>query len=315
MLSQRLRNAVRIAGKPQYQNRTCRRPSPRDAVESHGRQPRRNKGRSSRACHRRPARRTCRRVFRSSARRLTIRRAAMKRLWRPVFVDVWDAQWFQSLSSVGRLLYFYATSGPHTNRCGLCRFSIAEAADRLNAEPQETRSQFDTISRVLGWGYDGGRRVLWIPSWWNDNPHFCSNESAVRGAVKDLIGVPRSDLLVRFYENGVPTPRVDLGRFHNILTDTLGDWDYENAEQLSDSGVPHPVQHLVGHRVDERDCDPATVQHEVIQETEEEPVAAVHGSAGAKRQRMTSLRAIAGNDQIQQGLARLRRKAGRFGDD
>jgi hypothetical protein len=175
-------------------------------------------------------------------------RRVRPRIWRPVGIDVWDAAWFQTLTPTGRLLYFLVVAGPYSNRAGLFRFSVADAAERLGADAQQVKDELSRLCVALRWRYDAARRVIWIPSWWLDNPSFCQNESCVRAAVKDLLSVPTSPLLAEFIGAGVQSDCIAQERFEKIADEILGDeWRVDDPANRAQQGVEHGVQQGAQH--------------------------------------------------------------------
>lgn len=161
-------------------------------------------------------------------------------IWRKVHVNDWSV--LDGYCTVRQLLFFRATAGRESNRCGLFRFSIADAADRLGVETGIALDHLTALAEAFGWQYDRQSRVLWLRTWWERNPHLCANESAVRGCIRDLQSLPRTPLLKAFVEVGVPTAGLDQYRFEEIVDDCVGTW--WRAEGYS-HGVRSPSQSTV----------------------------------------------------------------------
>lgn len=191
-------------------------------------------------------------------------------LWRKVFTRrTWGNLRFLDLTPLAQRLYFLITTGPQTNRVGYFVMSPAGAAELLKCDPAEVEAELNRLCTLFRWRYDKANRILWMRGWWDDYTSYSSNESAIRGAVKDLIPLPLSPLLRSFIAAGVGDMEQD--RFEMIVNETLGTWPEEHgpedwegmAEGVADGashpdeqpGGPsdlHPDEHAAGGREPQR---------------------------------------------------------------
>lgn len=162
-----------------------------------------------------------------------------------------------------QLLFFLAMTGPASNRCGLFAFSIADAADRFGIDLAVARSYLTDLCKTFDWTFDPSARVLWIRDWWALNPAFAANESALRGALRDLFGLPRTHLLRAFVEAGVPTSAVTHERFENIVDEVVGDW-WRDIEATHGVGTRSPGT-VPGHGVTTPSPDTVSVDRDAAQ--------------------------------------------------
>ena len=97
-----------------------------------------------------------------------------------------------------KLIALYLITG-QSNRVGLYRISLAAAAEDLGLDLTTFVDKYRRVVEIMNWHYDDINRVLWIPTWWRyqspDNPKW------MKSVLQDLLEVPKSPLLERFYDN------------------------------------------------------------------------------------------------------------------
>lgn len=145
----------------------------------------------------------------------------MARKHRKVFMHTWNDERFRQLDPPGKLLALYILTG-QSNRIGCFCFSPALASEHTGIPlepspnvPETFRDGFgmvsgglkdllDRVCQTLGWRWDAGARVLFIPSWWKHNPP--ENVNVLKGALADAEELPQSPLVQEFWQNGRHLP-------------------------------------------------------------------------------------------------------------
>lgn len=125
--------------------------------------------------------------------------------YRKIFRRLWRNPDFLSLHDGARNFTFYLLTGPQTNRIGLFRLSLATAADDLHRTPKDMAANMRAVTAAFGWEYDESSKVCWIPSWWKWNPPG-DNVKAFKGAMADLVDVPRCPLVTKFCQHLLYVP-------------------------------------------------------------------------------------------------------------
>ena len=151
--------------------------------------------------------------------------------YRRLYPILWTNEKFTALSPAGKLLALHVLTA-QANRVGLFAFSLALAGEQtgLAADPWHVSPHvsphvsglcrgtcrgsvpdgdehrppslaelFATVVEVMGWRWDAGRRVLYIPSWWKFN--LPANPSVLKASLADLSGLPKTALLKDFLAN------------------------------------------------------------------------------------------------------------------
>lgn len=91
--------------------------------------------------------------------------------WRRIYSNEWHSGAFQCLSDSERVVYFYVKTGPPSVSVGISRISAAVAVEDIgNLTAVEFQQRLDVVIEAFGWRYDPRTRVLWIPTWLEDNP-------------------------------------------------------------------------------------------------------------------------------------------------
>ena len=92
-------------------------------------------------------------------------------VWRRIYSNEWHQQTFQSLSDQERVVYFYARTGPQSRSTGIFRMSTAMAVEDIgNLTSIEFDHRLSVVCDAFTWRFDAGTRVLWIPTWLEENP-------------------------------------------------------------------------------------------------------------------------------------------------
>lgn len=136
----------------------------------------------------------------------------------------------------------YLIAGLQANRCGLYQLSLGRMSEDLRLSTQETRQAFDAVLRTTGWPYDEENRVLWIPQWWGWNPP--QNANVLRGAMKDLTGVPVCPLVHEF-RNHIETLHPD---YHEIFGQTFDERYPQSSPKCSPERSPKGSPNRKGKR-------------------------------------------------------------------
>ena len=124
--------------------------------------------------------------------------------WHRLYVRLWTDRKFLRLTDAERVFMLYALTGPQMTRIGLCKFSLATAAEDLTLDVDDARTRLQTVCETFQWTYDQAARVLWIPHWWHWNPPTLPNN--FKGWLSDLQDVPDSPLVLDFIANEADLP-------------------------------------------------------------------------------------------------------------
>lgn len=89
--------------------------------------------------------------------------------YRRVRVRLWIEPLFRKLTDGEKLVAVYLLSGPQTSSVGLCRVSIATAAEDLAMSIPQFRRRFDVVLRAFRWRHEADSSLLWIPEWIEEN--------------------------------------------------------------------------------------------------------------------------------------------------
>jgi hypothetical protein len=89
--------------------------------------------------------------------------------YRRVRSAIWLEREFAALSEHERLVALYCLTGPYTNGLGLYRLVPEAAAVDLGIGVDAFRRRFKAPCRAFRWRFDGAARVLWIPTWLEEN--------------------------------------------------------------------------------------------------------------------------------------------------
>jgi len=119
--------------------------------------------------------------------------------FRKVYPLIWHDERFQELAAEEKLVALYVLTCPQSNRIGLFRFSVAEAAECLGMVPETFAKRFERVVSVLNWGFDKRRKVVFIPTWWKYNTP--DNPNTLKGNLADLDEVPQGELTQQFAAN------------------------------------------------------------------------------------------------------------------
>lgn len=103
-----------------------------------------------------------------------------------------------TLSPTEKLVALYLLVA-QANRIGLYSFSPAKAQEELGLSRKTFQKSFERVLKVLGWSYDPAARVVFIVSWWRFNQP--ENPNVLAGALRDLDGLPQTELANYFADN------------------------------------------------------------------------------------------------------------------
>lgn len=120
----------------------------------------------------------------------------------------WADESVQALSSLDKLLALYVLCGPQTNRIGIYVFSIGAAAEDLGLPAESVRNGLSRICEALGWKFDQGTRLLYLPSWWRYHGYHKRGGQTSQIPLQNLLGMladvhelPECSLLDEFLDN------------------------------------------------------------------------------------------------------------------
>lgn len=132
-----------------------------------------------------------------------------------IYRIIWADQKFRGLNAEEKLIALYCLTSSQVNSCGIFFFSIAMASEDIGTLSIPFDKGFDGVVFKMGWKYDAGARVLYLPSWWRWNGP--SNPNEMKGRLKALDELPETELETEFAKN------VEFlsGSVRDTLTDTL----------------------------------------------------------------------------------------------
>ena len=91
--------------------------------------------------------------------------------WRRVYSLNWLQGAVQGLDDAERVTWLYCLTGPQSTSVGIYRLSTAVAIEDLgNVTAEQFEQRFENVCRAMDWQFDPQVRVLWIPSWLEENP-------------------------------------------------------------------------------------------------------------------------------------------------
>ncbi len=147
----------------------------------------------------------------------------MAEKYRKIDPRIWKDENFLPLSERDKLIAIYVMTA-QVNRIGLFNFSPALAAEDLGIKYETFVKRFRNVCLAFKWRYDERFRVLYIPTWWKYNQP--ENPNVLKGNLKDLHELPRTDLIYKFFNN-LHHLKVDL---HETLRERYPK-PYPNQEQ------------------------------------------------------------------------------------
>ena len=146
--------------------------------------------------------------------------------YRKIDPRIWRDEKFRDFSRDEKLIVFYCLTA-QTNRVGIFNFSPAMAAEELDMPLKAFMEAFRKVLKSLRWGYDERLRVLYIPTWWKYNKP--ENPNVVKGSLKDLKELPKTELLHDFKVNLQYLPETFHKAFH------------EGFQEVFPKGLPKSV--------------------------------------------------------------------------
>jgi hypothetical protein len=123
-----------------------------------------------------------------------------RRRYRKIYTRIWTNADFRALDAAHKVMALYLLSGPQTNRIGLYRFSVGEAAEDLRISSRTARKRAEFVCFSFNWRFDCTCSVIWIPTWWSWNPPG-DKINNFKGALADLYDVPQTPLIALFCNN------------------------------------------------------------------------------------------------------------------
>lgn len=141
----------------------------------------------------------------------------------------WHDDKIRALSEDGRSLMLYLLTCPHRNRLGCFVLDIYYAAADLQWESSRVRDALEELVEAGRVEWDEATRVLFIPKFLKHNT--LENQAVVRGAIKELRGLPDNRLLdsladsLRYHSRDHYKPLVDkvLDRMADSTVDGTAD--------------------------------------------------------------------------------------------
>jgi hypothetical protein len=113
--------------------------------------------------------------------------------WRRIYSAEWHAGAFHGLSDAERVIYFYCRTGPQSTSVGIYRISTAVAVEDMgNLTAIEFDHRLSVVCEVFDWKFDVATRVLWIPTWLEENPPQSPN--VAKSWRKLIANLPDCDL-------------------------------------------------------------------------------------------------------------------------
>jgi hypothetical protein len=113
--------------------------------------------------------------------------------WRRVPSKLWHDAAFQGLNDGEARVCLYALTGPQSTSNGIYRMSTAVAVEDIgNLTTIEFDVRLDAVCAAFGWRFDPATRVLWIPTWLDENPPQSPNVCVAWR--KLLVNLPDCDL-------------------------------------------------------------------------------------------------------------------------
>ena len=112
--------------------------------------------------------------------------------YRKVQPQLWINPPVCSMSLTEKAVAFYMMTGPQTTTVGLTKFSIATAAEELEADAATAEKLIATVIKTMGWQHDLQRRVLYMPEWTTAN--LPANPNVCESWGKAVVEVPDSEL-------------------------------------------------------------------------------------------------------------------------
>lgn len=135
--------------------------------------------------------------------------------YRRVYPAMWRTPAFSGLDATAQRLALYVLSGPQSTPTGIGPFSAGQAAEDLGIELSEARSALTDACAAMGWQFDAGARVLWLPLFWRENAPTSPN--TLKSVLKTLVNVPPCDLLDAFRANRGDIPPGCLATFDAMV--------------------------------------------------------------------------------------------------
>jgi len=141
--------------------------------------------------------------------------------WAKVFAAFWRDEAVMALSTDEKLVAIYCLTGPQKRGCGIFSFSIGAGFEDCGFDYETFRKHFANVVRTLEWRYDETFRVLYIPEWWKWNTP--DNQNQLKGCMKTLGELPKTELLKDFAANTKHLPAVLHKTFAQTLAKPLGE--------------------------------------------------------------------------------------------
>ena len=117
--------------------------------------------------------------------------------YRRIYARFWIDERIRALEPTEKLLALYCLTSTQTNRIGLFAFSAAMAEEDTGLH--DVAHAVNILLEKLEWSFDTKSRVLFIPTWWRFNTP--QNASVLKGALKDIEELPKTQLLQEFIKN------------------------------------------------------------------------------------------------------------------
>ena len=174
----------------------------------------------------------------------------------------WHDDVIRALTEPARHFMLYLMSCPHGNRLGLFVLAASYAAEDLDCDPEYPWDRTKVI-RVLEElrekgriGWDRPNRVVFVRYYLRHNVLY--NGSVVKGALNDLSGLPKTDLLGDLLETVIGEQIGDAGQpirlYYAELEDELrrrcriaGIKGHNGVDADESHSAPHGVGHGAGH--------------------------------------------------------------------
>jgi hypothetical protein len=114
--------------------------------------------------------------------------------WRRIYSNEWHAAELQGLTDSDKVVYFYLRTGPQSTSVGVFRVSTAVAVEDIGGDlnPVQFEERLSRVCEAFGWRFDVPTRVLWIQTWFDDNPPQSPN--VCKSWAKLLVNLPDSDI-------------------------------------------------------------------------------------------------------------------------
>lgn len=122
----------------------------------------------------------------------------MKTPYTCLYRRIWDDERFYQMSEIGQNVFFFVISAPNGNGIGCFKAGMAGMAEEARKDPGLFEEGFMEGLRQGLFKYDEKHRVLFIPSYFENN--LPSNPNGITALGKEYVKIPECELKAECYQ-------------------------------------------------------------------------------------------------------------------